>query len=209
MNPTILNSETTNSQLYKPSDFVYILDEFDLSVEYLQNEENSMNEMKKLSLLHLNKINENNLTNIKNRLNDSDTVSNGSSEQKTPDNNIQDFISTGTDKVVVSDLLEVLQGPIPINGLIVIATTNHYDKIKSICPALFRSGRLLPMLFDYPSQTAINQFIKYYFNKDSDIKFKNTLDIPISDLINFIEENSAEEDSYEQFLAYINEHITN
>ena len=47
----------------------------------------------------------------------------------------------------LEDLLEILQGPVPREGQIIIATTNKFDEIKNECPALFRPGRLTPIEF--------------------------------------------------------------
>ena len=44
-----------------------------------------------------------------------------------------------TNTVTVRSLLELINGPAPISGAIYIATTNHLDELKEICPALFRT----------------------------------------------------------------------
>lgn len=221
MNPKI-RTDAKNKQ-YKPSDFVYILDEFDLSIEYLQQREESANEMKKLSLKWMDMMNTKKINLMKDKLEGDLDINGGAlinkekekQKQKEAENKkpVKDSKSKASLKggsisdvnceVVVSDLLEVLQGPIPIDGLIVFATTNHYERIKEICPALFRSGRLMPVLFDNPTQKCINHASKYYFDKKSGVEFKGKLNIPMSNIIDFMEEN----DDYDDFRKMVQENV--
>ncbi len=73
------------------------------------------------------------------------------------------------DEFHLKDLLELLQGPVPMDGQIIIATTNHYEEIKQLCPALFRPGRLTPVYFGHFNRNTLNEFVQYYFGSDHGI----------------------------------------
>ncbi len=66
----------------------------------------------------------------------------------------------------VADLLELLQGPCPIDGSIIIATTNKLDEMKVICPALFRPGRLTPIEIGHISWKYLQELSVYYFGQE-------------------------------------------
>lgn len=167
-------------------DVIFILDEFDDAIKKLYNEtkmENDMNE------LIIKKIKES-----------KDSTENISMEvllkqlqpQKTSTND--DEMSSGSKKKVnannlkvnksltMNDLLNVIQGSVPLDGLIMVATTNNYEEIKDICPALFRPGRFTPVLFDYPTKSLIDQMTNFYYNKTiSDIlELPEQIKMPIS-----------------------------
>lgn len=81
----------------------------------------------------------------------------------------------------LNDLLEILQGPVPREGQIIIATTNKFNEIKEICPALFRPGRLTPIEFGYMTCKEVDELSKIYFGHKVDIKFDPK--IPTSKII--------------------------
>jgi hypothetical protein len=95
-------------------------------------------------------------------------------------NEVSNYID---DSVKLSDLLELFQGVIPRNGSIVIATTNHFDKINEICPALFRPGRLTPIHFDYFNESTFQEFCNYFYNKNYPFEVPKKLNISPSELI--------------------------
>lgn len=63
------------------------------------------------------------------------------------------------------DLLSIFDGPSPENGRIIIATTNHYDKICKYCPELFRHGRLTPIYIGYLTLSELQELCLYYFQQ--------------------------------------------
>lgn len=65
----------------------------------------------------------------------------------------------------LEDLLEILQGPVPMHQSIIVATTNKYEEIRQICPALFRPGRLTPVKFDYLNWDTLQELSMFYFGK--------------------------------------------
>lgn len=82
----------------------------------------------------------------------------------------------------LSDMLELFQGPIPVKGRIIVATTNNFEKIKNAMPALFRAGRMSVVHFDYLDWASLNNLTKYYFDKNMTVDpFEIT--IPTSEII--------------------------
>lgn len=69
------------------------------------------------------------------------------------------------DKIILRDLLDILQGTIPIDGSIIIATTNKYEEIKEYCPELFRAGRMTPVYFGYLDLNGFKNFCQNYFEE--------------------------------------------
>lgn len=82
----------------------------------------------------------------------------------------------------LSDLLELFQGPIPIKNRLIIATTNHFEKIKTSLPALFRSGRMSQIPFEYLDWISLNKMTKYYFDKEMTLE-KFEINIATSQII--------------------------
>jgi len=70
------------------------------------------------------------------------------------------------DKFLISDLLGILQGVVCKPKQIIIATSNHYEIVKDICPELFRSGRLTLVEIDYLNKETIEKMYSYYFKTD-------------------------------------------
>lgn len=81
------------------------------------------------------------------------------------------------------DLLEVFQGPIPLDRMLIIATTNKYEEIKEMCPELFRAGRLSPVYFGYIYKETLQDISKYYFGKKLSIHIPELIKIPTSQII--------------------------
>lgn len=90
--------------------------------------------------------------------------------------------SNKSDILRLGDLLELFQGPIPINDRIIIATTNHFDEIKNSLPALFRPGRLTPINFDYMDWASFIELCEYYFKSKPTCEEFN-INIPTSQII--------------------------
>ena len=103
-----------------------------------------------------------------------------------------------SDILRLHDLLELFQGPVTVRDRMIVATTNHYDKIKNILPALFRSGRLTPLKFDYLDWESFCELCEYYYGVIPDKKFDIT--IPTSQIIEMTQKHK---DNYEGFIADI------
>jgi hypothetical protein len=164
----------------KPNDVVIIIDEFDTSVEYLYNK----------------KINGKDDTN-KNKDNVNKDNVNKDNDKK--DNDKKDKNKDGPE-LELDDLLEIFQGPVPLEGAIIIATTNKLEEIQKMCPALFRPGRLTPIKFDYADNWMLNKMCKLYYKKKSNININNK-NIQSSLLINFILKSKTQnkENEFEYF----------
>ena len=63
------------------------------------------------------------------------------------------------DKICLGTILSRLDGVGSYNGVIIIATTNCIDKIS---PAVYRHGRLNPMLYDHMRKEDIEEMINYF-----------------------------------------------
>ena len=105
----------------------------------------------------------------------------------------------------LQDLLEILQGPVPVEQRIIIATTNDYDGIRNLCPALFRTGRLTPVCFDNPSKETITEISLYYYNKDiqNDIVLPEKITVPTCDIIELCLKSMTTESPYEFFVEKV------
>ena len=119
------------------------------------------------------------------------------------DRDITNIIKTNNDEMKadtlrLSDLLELFQGPVQIKDRLIIATTNHYDKIKHTLPALFRHGRLTPLKFDYLDWNTLNLLCIYYFDK----KMKHhpiDVNISTSQIIELAIKHSLSNNSFIEF----------
>jgi len=88
-------------------------------------------------------------------------------------------------------LLEIFQGVVDVDGRLIFAMTNHFDKIKKECPALFRPGRLTPVYFGYIGRNTLTDIIQYYFKDitvcgaedNLDAALPSELQIPTSEII--------------------------
>lgn len=91
-------------------------------------------------------------------------------------------LSIKSDILRISDLLELFQGPIPVKDRLIIATTNHYERIKNTLPALFRAGRLTPLEFKYMTWPLMNELSEYYFGTPMTID-EFVITIPTSQIV--------------------------
>lgn len=79
----------------------------------------------------------------------------------------------GSDKLNLGMMLSRLDGIGNYNGLIIIATTNHKDKLD---PAMYRELRLSPVFFDYSRKEDIINMIEIFYN--TTLNPKDKLKIP-------------------------------
>jgi len=103
------------------------------------------------------------------------------------------------------DLLELFQGPAPLNGLICFATTNHPEELIRICPALFRPGRLTPVHIDYLDYPSLTELVHYYFPDEKDAwdvpPFAGTTGIPTTSIIDLAMEAKRQTSPLAHFRA--------
>jgi hypothetical protein len=86
-------------------------------------------------------------------------------------------------EITMEDLLSIFQGAVPANKRIIFATTNNYEKLREISPALFRPGRLTPIHFDYLDWTRLNELSQFYFGKTLSFPPIEKSNIPTSEII--------------------------
>lgn len=123
-------------------------------------------------------------------------------------NYVNDSYMNSMYDITLEDLLEIFQGPVPLDGSIIIATTNKYEEISKLCPALFRPGRLTPIHFNNLEKDILNNMTKYFFAKDfpNDIELSNN--IPPSHVIEILSEVKlceSDDISYDKFVNSIRE----
>ena len=78
-------------------------------------------------------------------------------------------ISKSNNYLQISDILELLQGPIQINGRIIIATTNNIEYLEKNVPALVRDGRLTKIEVGYLDWNSFRELVQFYFNKETSL----------------------------------------
>lgn len=80
--------------------------------------------------------------------------------------------NNGTDKLNLGMMLSRLDGIGNYNGLIIIATTNHKEKLD---PAMYRELRLSPIFFDYSRKEDIINMIEIFYNQHLNPKEKQKI----------------------------------
>jgi hypothetical protein len=184
----VFNSPVIDEEKKLSKDCVFVLEEFDIGINLLHDEE----EIKKKKIQKW-----------KNELDadisvDNQIINEFSKKFAEIKNNkqeegmsellnqyaMQNMDLTNDDgKFSLKDLLEIFQGTVPNDGAIIIATTNHYDEIKEMCPALFRPGRLTPVFFGYVDRDMMQDISKFYFGQLLEIYIPDEIKIPTSQII--------------------------
>jgi len=191
----VLNNPNIKGLDVHPKNCVFVFEEFDISIKILykemqirekkikkwENDINTFNIDDYLSKLPMLDKEEDDTDNK----NDDKTVT---SKKERPRRKRYSFIpeldlTDDKQKFSLTDLLELFQGTVPNDGAIIIATTNHYDEIKQMCPALFRPGRLTPVYFGYVNRTILQQISMFYFNKELTIYIPDEIRVPTSQII--------------------------
>jgi len=125
---------------------------------------------------------------------------------------INNYTEMDDDDLTVDSLLDIIQGCCENRGALVFAITNKYEKIRDMCPRLFRDGRFKPIYFGYPTRTTVNDITTYYYDKSimgSDYDFiPDTIRISTARLTNRAVDLAIchEENKEKQFQMYI-EHL--
>lgn len=107
-----------------------------------------------------------------------------------------------SDMLRMSDLLELFQGAVPIKKRMIIATTNNFEHIKNIIPALFRPGRLTPLKFDHLNWASFCDLCNYHYKEIPTDPF--VIKIPTSQLVELV----AKHNLFSSFIAEIKEMST-
>jgi hypothetical protein len=63
-------------------------------------------------------------------------------------------------------LLELIQGPVPLEGAILVATTNKFEEMNARFPRLFRPGRFEPVYFGYVDDVVLCDMVVHFFPRE-------------------------------------------
>lgn len=216
-----INICLTNGFMINPCRLVYVFDEFDRTIEFLiaaQDKEKRVFESKLKAMSAGNGIAALLCGNTgKSKSGGRKSRESGDSDCEADDLTIpSEFDSSATDPSItaiasqlltIKDLLEIFQGVVDVNGRLIFAMTNHFDKIKAECPALFRPGRLTPVYFGYIGKETLCEIVEYYFKQplsDSDLdSMPGEFKIPTSEVIEQAIYFSTTANDYSRFLKWL------
>lgn len=189
----IFESPCVDGTHVNPNNVIFILDEFDITISKLITR-------KQIKEKIINKLIINNKIEPNNKL-----------AQTNDDSQLASIDKLNDDSTIeLDDLLELIQGPVPLNGAIIIATTNKYEQIYKECPALFRPGRLTPVNFDYPDTKLVNEISNFYFQKSLEIEGTDLYkySISVAKIMEIVIESKLDETKgFEYFNKRINQLI--
>ena len=176
---------------------LFCFDEFDDSVEYLNllNERKTkiMKQMKEIIDEPIDSFMENNANH--NIINNNNAMK---KSNKSNQNDILEQLNSLTDILTIKDLQTIIQGPIPNEQMMIIATTNDFEKIAKISPALVRHGRMTRVKFDYPCQTVLDQISNYYFKKPLGFSIGKLVNVSTSEIVQICMELLDSENTMKQ-----------
>lgn len=110
---------------------------------------------------------------------------------------MEEMMSDGSGSGIGS-LLNAIGGMTCSHGRILVATTNHIEKLD---PALIRSGRFdLKLKIDYADKHVVEQFSKRLFNKDLPVDFEVKPKLSSADIENYAVSNL---DDFEAFIDLV------
>lgn len=130
----------------QPSEILVLLDEFEEVVQAISTEEHVF---RYIDDLHIKET----------------TTSKKSDKVHTNYKDHVEFKQLQKERLTINSLLRLLQGSLPNDGSIIVATTNYLDRITDVRQALVRPGRLTPIMFDYPDKVVVDQMSMFYFNE--------------------------------------------
>ena len=176
-----INPCLSNGHMISPSRLVYVFDEFDRTIEFLiaaQDKEKRVFEGKLKAMSAGNGLAAL-LGSAAGKKSKSNPKTNSGSDSDCEEDDFtipsvdeplgepSTAISGASQLLTIKDLLEIFQGVVDVDGRLIFAMTNHFDKIKKECPALFRPGRLTPVYFGYIGRETLVDIIQYYFKNNS------------------------------------------
>lgn len=188
-------------------DCIFIFDEFDLTVRDLYYRDRFNNNLIHMWISKMDRelaepeivVEEDDEPEEKAESKKRDRLVNSKKKNNKNPNSRYPSLNLNHEEIQLTDLLEIFQGPVPIDGLIAIATTNHFDEIKKMCPALFRPGRLTPIHFGYASQVTIIEICQHYFQRAPDFYVPEQTHIPTSKVIEVVMNAKLQDDDYGYF----------
>lgn len=179
----ITNYHIGYDKCLKPCEYVVVLEEFDIGIKYLYMQEKINKDRQEYWEKNMwDNFKKNDSTDDELKIDDKNAKEKKNSKCKKK-YKTYDIIDIDEEKLCLKDLLEIFQGTVPHNGSIIIATTNEYKEIKELCPALFRPGRMTPVLFDHMDEERLQELSQQYFNKQLSIKLPKRMPIPTSQIV--------------------------
>lgn len=172
---------------HDPSCAVYVLDEFDITVSVLAKQQKQFDEMSARVI----------------RTAYQETREEKTGESKDPIREVRGY----ENNLLLDDLLELLQGPIPRRGSIIIATTNKYEQIREICPTLVRPGRLTPLYFGPFNQETLQEVSRFFFGQELVLSDGNISLCPAEVMIKVTEAKSDPQKDFGYFSEKIREMV--
>jgi len=173
---------TIDEEEKQPKDFVLLLEEFDHAIDFLLRKK----EEKKLPFFSFLKNGGMHLEGKVSKEEEAGKEAEKKEEEKKKIGKTRDFS--------LEDLLELFQGAVPLRGSIIIATTNHFDRIKEALPALVRPGRLTPINFDNLNWDTLQELVQYYFKETlPEEKRVKRVEYPTSQIIELAVKSSLDE----------------
>ena len=176
-----------------PQDYIVLLEEFDIAVMHLHKKKNSKPTYD-LSSYYSDYLERN--------VDEKDENENENEDEK--DKKPRVSYGRSAREFELEDLLEILQGPVPIPGSIILATTNKYEEMLKICPALFRPGRLTPVEFGNMNWASLQEMTKHYFGKELIFSPVEKINIPTSDIVeNALNSSLYGEEGFAMFESFL------
>lgn len=168
-----------------PSNVIFVLEEFDIVVSYLKRKLEEERTKPVWTLKSYAKYYDSDSdSDFPKRWKKKETEKESEDEDETVDPD-----QSGTENrnnLTLEDLLEVFQGPVPTPGSIIIATTNHLEKMKEHLPALFRPGRLTPVCFDNMDYATLQELSRYFWNQEIPIERFDRLKCATSEITEIV-----------------------
>lgn len=115
-----------------------------------------------------------------------ENLSNGGKNSGGDINTRAKIIDSLKEKIILSELLEIFQGSVPYDSLILIATTNNYSKMINHpifgdrISKIFRPGRMTPIYCSNLTKEILDEITQFHFNSPFDWSDVNP---PIEDLL--------------------------
>ncbi len=180
-------------------DVVYVFDEFDITVAALCDQQRGAR-----------KREEELLTLISEKIDREKEKSKEGESAKEYDimlASVKSDLAAMHNKFQLHDLLGLLQGPVPRSGSIIIATTNHFEKIREMCPELLRPGRLTPVYFGNFGTKEVQDVCRFYFKQEIELPQANISLCPAEVMLKVVEAQSVPQKGCDYFKAKILELI--
>ena len=230
----LLTKPNIDGRNVNPCNCVFVFEEFDLSIKILYKEmqirekkikkwETDINafDIDKYLKELPNKREINEVTEKEKEKNNNDDDEDNKPTKKTYRKNTNTYnyipeldLTEDKQKFSLNDLLEIFQGTVPNDGAIIIATTNHFEEIYKMCPALFRPGRLTPIYFGYADIKILQEMSMFYFNRQLTINIPNKINIPTSQIVQLAIDaislnNNNKDDAFNYFSNEFNKLMQN